>query len=35
MSGEIVRDALRDHFEAVCREELERLRRKLVGLSDT
>lgn len=35
MSGVMVRDALREHFDAVCREELERLRRKLVGLSDT
>lgn len=35
MSGVMVRNALQEHFEAVCREELERLRRKLVGLSDT
>lgn len=35
MSGGMVGDALQEHFEAVCREELERLRRKLVGLSDT
>ena len=35
MSGVMVRDALQEHFGAVCREELERLRRKLVGLSDT
>ncbi|HUR32800.1 MAG TPA: hypothetical protein VM032_03340 [Vicinamibacterales bacterium] len=28
-------DALQEHFDAVCRNELERLRRKLVGLSDT
>lgn len=35
MSGEMVGDALQEHFGAVCREELERLRRKLVGLSDT
>lgn len=34
MSGGMVGDALQEHFEAVCREELERLRRKLVGLSD-
>jgi len=34
MSGEMVSDALQDHFDAVCREELVRLRRKLVGLSD-
>ncbi len=35
MSGGMVGDALQEHFEAVCREELERLRRKLVGLSDS
>lgn len=35
MSGGMVGDALQEHFEAVCREELERLRRKLTGLSDT
>ena len=34
MSGGMVRDALQEHFDAVCREELDRLRRKLVGLSD-
>ncbi len=34
MSGGMVGDALQEHFEAVCREELERLRRKLVGLSE-
>jgi hypothetical protein len=34
MSGGRVRAALQEHFEAMCREELERLRRKLVGLSD-
>jgi len=34
MSGGMVADALQEHFDAVCREELERLRRKLVGLSD-
>jgi hypothetical protein len=31
----MVRDALQEHFEAVCREELERLRRKLVGLTES
>jgi hypothetical protein len=30
----MVKDALQEHFDAVCREELDRLRRKLVGLSD-
>lgn len=35
MSGGMVKDALQEHFDAVCREELDRLRRKLVGLSDT
>ena len=35
MSGEMASDALRQHFDTVRREELERLRRKLVGLSDT
>lgn len=35
MSGGMVGDALQAQFEAVCREELERLRRKLTGLSDT
>jgi 1,6-anhydro-N-acetylmuramate kinase len=30
----MVRDALQERFDAVRREELERLRRKLVGLSD-
>lgn len=34
MSGGRVKDALQEHFEAVCRGELDRLRRKLVGLSD-
>lgn len=34
MSGGMVRDALQERFDAVCREELDRLRRKLVGLSD-
>lgn len=34
MSGEMASDALQEHFDAVCREELGRLRRKLVGLSD-
>jgi hypothetical protein len=35
MSGGTVREALQEHFDAVCQNELERLRRKLVGLSDT
>ena len=35
MSGGMIRDALQEHFDAVCREEIERLRRKLVGLTDT
>jgi hypothetical protein len=30
----MVRDALQERFDLVRREELERLRRKLVGLSD-
>ncbi|MGC4084328.1 MAG: hypothetical protein QM736_20010 [Vicinamibacterales bacterium] len=30
----MVRDALQERFDAVCREELDRLRRKLAGLSD-
>ena len=34
MSGGMAGEALQEHFEAVCRDELERLRRKLVGLSD-
>lgn len=34
MSGGMVRDALQEHFDAVCREELDRLRRKLAGLSN-
>lgn len=34
MSGGMVRDALQERFDAVCREELDRLRRKLIGLSD-
>lgn len=34
MSGGMVRDALQERFDAVCREELDRLRRKLVGLTD-
>jgi glutamyl-tRNA reductase len=34
MSGSVVREALQERFHAVRREELERLRRKLVGLSD-
>lgn len=34
MSGGMVRDALQEHFDAVCRDELDRLRRKLAGLTD-
>jgi glutamyl-tRNA reductase len=34
MSGEMASDALRQHFDTVRRDELDRLRRKLVGLSD-
>lgn len=34
MSGGMARDALQEHFDAVCREELDRLRRKLAGLTD-
>ena len=34
MSGGIVREALLERFDTIRREELERLRRKLVGLSD-
>ena len=34
MSGGMVGEALQQHFDMVCRDELERLRRKLVGLSD-
>lgn len=34
MSGGMVRDALRERFDEVCREELGRLQKKLVGLSD-
>lgn len=34
MSGGMAGAALQEHFDSVCRDELERLRRKLVGLSD-
>jgi glutamyl-tRNA reductase len=34
MSGSVVREALHERFHAIRREELERLRRKLVGLTD-
>jgi glutamyl-tRNA reductase len=35
MSSGMVREALRERFDAVRRSEIDRLRRKLVGLSDT
>lgn len=34
MSGGLVKEALQERFHNIRREELERLRRKLVGLTD-